>query len=64
MFLELERDEQQLLIELVAGRLHELEQGAVGGGPQTMKGSSEPHQMEVLEHVLHHLHEADFDVTC
>lgn len=59
MFLELEREEQQLLIALVAARLHELEQ-ANGG----VTGSGEAHQLELLEHLLHHLHEAEFDVTC
>lgn len=61
MFLELEREEQQLLIALVAARLHELEQAIANGRAVE---SHEAHQLELLEHLLHHLHEAEFDVTC
>ncbi|HVA48117.1 MAG TPA: hypothetical protein VNH11_17240 [Pirellulales bacterium] len=64
MFLELESAEQQLLIELVAARLHELERAGGGSTSQTAEGLDGPRQIEVLEHILHHLHEAEFDVTC
>ena len=61
MFLELEREEQQLLIALVAARLHELKQANANGRAVE---PHEAHQWELLEHLLHHLHEAEFDVTC
>ncbi|HQU47054.1 MAG TPA: hypothetical protein PK867_29895 [Pirellulales bacterium] len=64
MFLELESAEQQLLIDLVAARLRELEGAGRGGAPQTAEGLEGPRQIEVLDHILHHLHEAEFDVTC
>jgi hypothetical protein len=45
---------------LVAARLHELQ----GVAARRLSESAEAHQIELLEHLLHHLHEAEFDVTC
>ena len=69
MFVELRRSEGTLLAALVEARLRQL-------GKETSQGPDMPavpsapvatavaHEREVLNDVLHRLHEAEFDVLC
>lgn len=63
MLLELDRDEQQLLLELVHARIDELAQELTA--PHTA-GFAARCQGEKLtsERLLRHLHESEWDVTC
>jgi hypothetical protein len=63
MLLELDRDEQQLLLELVHARIDEIVQELAG--PHTT-GFAARCQGEKLtaNRLLRHLHESQWDVTC
>lgn len=60
MFVELLREEAQLLSQLIHTRLKEAEQDAPTNGSRT-EDEVLRHQLERLEH---RLHEAEWDVTC
>jgi len=63
MFVEIDRTDRTLLIELVEGRLREL-------GPEIRRCANSGYQQTLqdkkgaLQHILHRLHEAEWDVTC
>jgi hypothetical protein len=63
MLLELERDEQKLLLELVHARIDELAQELAGSQATGFAARCEDEKL-VAERLLRHLHESEWDVTC
>jgi uncharacterized protein YlaN (UPF0358 family) len=61
MFIEVERAEHALLLELIQTRIHELDAAVGRGVPEEDHGGS---QIELLERLLHKLHEAEWEATC
>jgi hypothetical protein len=69
MYLDLERAEESLLVELVQDRIRALDMELDRAGRLTAPTSNDQQQavkdeQELLERLLHRLHEAEFDVTC
>lgn len=63
MFLELNRRDRDMLLELVESKLAETD-SRLREGPST---SSQPLLREMqrhLQHIVHRIHEAEWDVTC
>jgi len=62
MFLEMTRDEHVLLVGLVEARIHEI-------GPEIRRSRDYKYhdrlkgELELLQKLLHHLHESECDVT-
>ena len=63
MLLELDREEQQLLLELVHARIEELGQELAGPHTTGFSARCEEEKL-VAERLLRHLHESEWDVTC
>lgn len=63
MFIELERAQHALLIELIEARIQELMK-APGGNKRSNGEASGASQLEALQRLLHQLHEAEWEVTC
>jgi hypothetical protein len=62
MFLELQRPEELLLVELVEARIRELK-----CGQHACEGDAEPTECEQLlnlERLLHRLRETEWEATC
>lgn len=64
MFLELERGEEFLLCELVRARIRELGQERDASRKCEACGYEREEQLEMLQRLLHRLHETEWDVTC
>jgi hypothetical protein len=63
MFIELERAQHALLIELIEARIRELIT-APGDTDPTEWDASRVSQLEALQRLLHQFHEAEWEVTC
>lgn len=61
MFIELERVEHAMLLELIQARIEELTAGANRNGGEQAKHGPE---IASLGRLLHKLHEAEWEVTC
>lgn len=64
MFIEMERRERQILIDLVEQRIHKLQEELRVERETGMPASLSREDLERLECILRHLHETEFDVTC
>ena len=63
MFLELNREENKLLTELVEARIGELGSEIRRSRDSAFHDKLKAHK-QLLQKILRHLHEAEWDVTC
>ncbi len=63
MLLELERDEQRLLLELVHAHMDQLAQDLASGRTPAFADRCRTEKL-IAQRLLRHLHESQWDVTC